>query len=549
MDSRDSQVVLVPKGALTEARECRNSLVDLLVRSGYDRIRNGLDRHDEIMQGDFTFRGIKGADALAVQLERFSGEPVGILMGSDVLAEADFTAAVNGVRSDIGKILSLDIGPCRLVFLAPVERPIRLPADLDNRTIFSKYPQIVTRLLGSLNRRAAMRRSEGADTRVGEWRDRDDVAAFEIVGSGETARSNGLQIVENELEYPSGDTLGASYLDLRNVSTDMFVTQFRTISGRSREALRELGLALESARASNQYVSFSFNVPADQVERFLDLGMHGPTVSPVLSRDGRQWSAVGIHVPVENKNHMRAELLRRGAQDLSMSAVLHVEVAPERSEVLAALPFELPPSMNTGDTVSKAGDRSRSDVACWMLDLSATVESRQPDPLSTSSTSKALAQGREFCVARYVGEVAELSKALRTGNRDEIIAEAGQCVYWLLVALRSREMTFGSVIRKAMKTAVRQDDVPDSDFQLLLSKFLVATEHEVQSQTPFPMPGSQAALAAIDLVDQSTVFSTALRKRETDEAAEEAMGALRRLVRCLKLAGVGLNEVMQAERG
>jgi hypothetical protein len=51
---------------VTEGKDSRNPLLDLLVRAGYDKVRSGFDpksrnRTDQVQQGDFVFRAVKAA--------------------------------------------------------------------------------------------------------------------------------------------------------------------------------------------------------------------------------------------------------------------------------------------------------------------------------------------------------------------------------------------------------------------------------------------------------------------------------------------------------
>ncbi|MDD5623663.1 MAG: phosphoribosyl-ATP diphosphatase, partial [Candidatus Peribacteraceae bacterium] len=440
METADNrQLVLVPKAALDPSRSSRNRLVELLVKAGYDRVLNGFDRRDEIAQDTFVFRGVKGAEALASQLELLRDRPVGIVMGADVLAEADLIAQSYGVRSGIQRLLSLGVGSCSLTFLAPEERPLLAPSDLRGRRIFTKYPLLLRRLLQTMGLSASVRRTEGADTRVNESRGELPVAAFEIVESGRTARESRLQISGQELGFPSGEALRLPYLSLPAISTDLSATRVQQMTDFTRDALRELGLALESARQSNRYVALAFNVPTAQADRFRDLGLRGPTAAQVLVPDGAPWSALEIYVPIDRKNAMRAELLCRGARDLSVSETLNVELSTDQSEVLRVLPFEL---IERGTTVETGIERDRwESLADVLLELARTVRERAQAGDSSSGTFRALQKGTEFCVGKCMEEFIELLEALPEADRaadGRATEEAADLLYRLLVALRSR---------------------------------------------------------------------------------------------------------------
>lgn len=370
MKSAEKQYIIVPKNAFTEGSGPRNGMLDLLVRAGYDKVTDGLDRRDQVEQGDFIFRGVKGSDALATQLELFGGMPLVILMGSDVLAEADISALSFGVRSDVQKLVDLGIGECRMRFLVPNESRVETPKDLEERLIFSKYSGLAGRTLSAMGVNIPVRQTEGADTRVNDWRQKNRrIGAFEIVGSGDTARQNNLQIVE-EFKYPSCESLGLPYLDLNRITTDLYVSNITRMSTKSKDRLREIGLALESARTVNRFVTFQCNVLTSDVPRFADLGMKGPTVCPLVGPREATWSAITISVQEDEQNAMRVELLARGAKDILSGSPLNAEPDAEQSSVIQLLPF-------TQDTINMPeapiNDPEMSRELNRLLDLSETL--------------------------------------------------------------------------------------------------------------------------------------------------------------------------------
>ncbi len=507
---------------------------DLLVRAGYDKVTNGFDRDDQIEQGDFIFRGVKGADAIATQLELFQETPIGMLMGSDVLAEGDILAFSLGVRSDIQKFVDLGIGECRMRFLVPNESQVETPEDLEARLIFSKYSGITRRALASLAVGAFIRQTQGADTRVNDWRQENQrVGAFEIVGSGDTARQNNLQIVEG-FKYPTGEALGLPYLDLNRITTDMYVSNIQNASTRSRNMIREIGLALESARTVNRFVMFQFNALTSDLSRFADLGMKGPTVSPLVSGD-ESWSAVTISVPEAQQNAMRMTLLARGAKDLLSSSPLNAEPDAERSSVIRLLPFSQQAEADVCGSQVNNPEMSRQEAADWLLSLFDTVRQRAEMVDESSSTARALRQGSELCAARYVGEVGELSKAIRTETMKDAIAEAGQCFYWFMVALQSKGYSFDEVLTSLL---AGQDQASNKLCTILLS---------IEKTKPFVGSGG-IAQEAVAYADDAITFSTALRKKSKDEALRAAGASLQKLLSLLKIADIDLAAVMEAER-
>lgn len=540
MRTPDKQTIIIPKNAVTDGAGPRNGLLGLLERAGYDvLVRKGLDRKDQAEQGDFVFRGVKGSDALAAQLELYDRDSIGILMGSDVIAEADLSAVSVGVRSDIQKLLTLGIGPCRMRFLSPEENIVNGGPDLGDRLIFSKYPRLTEATLRAMGVKAPVRRTEGADTRVNEWRqEQPNVGAFEIVGTGDTARQNKLQIVET-FWYPDGRSMEMPYLDLNNVTTDLYATNLARAGGRSRDMLREIGLALESARQQNRFVTFEFNVPTDDTPNFADFGMKGPTISSVMTQAGvGPWSALKISVPVDQVNRVRSELLRRGAQDLLTVDGVDAEPGRDTSEVIRILPFE----ENGADVTlsSASSELVRREVAGWLTDLNTTVDTAPGRP--ESGTARSLAKGDEFCASRFVNEALELSRAIRTETRENAVTEAGQCFYWMLTALKSKGISFSTVL----KGVIAQRMLKDEDTFTDTDRLAVILQSIDEAETLVGSGG--IAGEAVSFADDAVSFSTALRKQAPDAAALAAGLSLQKLITLLRIAGIDLHEVMQDER-
>jgi ATP phosphoribosyltransferase len=328
----EPKLVLVPKNAFDE--KSRNPLGEVFRNAGFERVGKW-NRKDEVVEDGYRFRGIKGADALASQLKMYSRTPLANIFGQDVFLEA-LLQARRGTRSSI-QILDTGIGTCSLRFLvSQQEEQILSLSDLDRYTIYTKYPEIVRQFV-----RGQIIRTEGADTRLSEAIERSegDVAAFEIVGSGETARQLGLRVLDisgfsgkwKSIDFTRITTAMSivSALDPRNLETRM--------TENYRRAMLELGLALESALPKERRATFRFNVPTDRIEGFREWGMKGPTVSPVMTRDGQKWSAVEITVPWEERNSRRVEIMSGGGEDVIMEEEQSVGISPANSQVWQAL--------------------------------------------------------------------------------------------------------------------------------------------------------------------------------------------------------------------
>jgi phosphoribosyl-ATP pyrophosphohydrolase len=373
---------------------------------------------------------------------------------------------------------------------------------------------------------------------VQEFRNRRRrVGAFEIVGSGDTARANKLQIVGNEYQYPTGEELGVPYLDLSRIQTDLFVTNISRVGGESRTRLRELGLALESARTSNLRVPIIMNVPVAKLPDFASLGMKGPSEITLLGND--QYRALQILVRPEEINSIRPRLMELGAEDVGFGDPVKVERGTEKSEVLRVLPFG--ESQNIEALSPPTYD---AEIAEWLSNLELTIADRALNPDEKSRTTKALRLGTEYCVSRFVVEIAELSEAVRRSDDKGVVEEAGQCVYWFLVALRSKGLTLKDVVNTEKYEDVQQ--VLQELVRSLRESIDSADAQETTGTSSFLSSGVDGA--AISIIDQSLRFSTAIRKETRDEAIVQARKSFASLVTLVELAGVTFDAVMEREQ-
>ena len=87
---------------------------------------------------------------------------------------------------------------------------------------------------------------------------------------------------------------------------------------------------------------------------------------------------------------------------------------------------------------------SNNDLA-FLRTLEAVIADRIANPDRNSYTASLAASGRQR-IAQKVGEEAvELALASVAGNREEVIDEAADLVYHLLVMLRMQDLDLGSV--------------------------------------------------------------------------------------------------------
>ncbi len=90
---------------------------------------------------------------------------------------------------------------------------------------------------------------------------------------------------------------------------------------------------------------------------------------------------------------------------------------------------------------------SNSDLA-FLATLEAVIRDRLENPATGSYTASLFASGRQR-IAQKVGEEAvELALASVSDNREEVINEAADLVYHLLVLLRSQDLELGHIISR-----------------------------------------------------------------------------------------------------
>ena len=325
--SNRKTLVIIPKTAFKP--DSRNPLGEVFVRAGYDKVAEGdFDNRDTISQGDYEFLGIKGASALRYQISRTSSQNgLPVIMGDDILWEAENRQREQkGTTTPSQKILNMGIGPCRLRFLAPQENPIRSLEDIRGRTLFTKYPALLKSILAPFGiSEKNIWEINGADTRVGEARDDGnlDTAAFEIVGSGRTARANRLDI-----SSVLPDNFGEG-----NVSTNLSLQNLQGLSQYISDKIKDLGVALESALKANTRTLIKFNIPKEQVSQFVQYGAKGPTASDILTEGDTRWCALEISVENEKADRIFREIMEKGGKDVFRKKV-PMGMSREDSEVL-----------------------------------------------------------------------------------------------------------------------------------------------------------------------------------------------------------------------
>ena len=343
MDNSNEVVMLVDKKSVMPPesnKAARNSIRPLLEEAGLMNPGDTLDRASNEFRGrDFVIRGLKGPEAIAAEYRWLRSKAVLLFLGEDQLAEF-MCKPINGSRRlrNIVRLLETNIAPCRLRFLTRPDQPFNgtLNECLGGRRVYTKYPEILQQMLEMFGKDVNwITETTNADTILTRATDRS--CAFEIVQSGRTAREDmGLNIVEM-LDYYRGP-VGCIQNDTMQIATNLFVRNPENLKGLTRRRVQEIGLALESALESRTNIRFTFQVPVAIKERFLNLGLEGPTESNVVTIGDNKIVSLQIVVPEEKEQSIRCELLRLGACDLCEDRV-KVRRSSRDSEVLSVLPF------------------------------------------------------------------------------------------------------------------------------------------------------------------------------------------------------------------
>ncbi|MEP7209448.1 MAG: phosphoribosyl-ATP diphosphatase [Alphaproteobacteria bacterium] len=99
--------------------------------------------------------------------------------------------------------------------------------------------------------------------------------------------------------------------------------------------------------------------------------------------------------------------------------------------------------MNAPLSTSPLGDVGQ--LAEVLKELSATIEARAGGDAATSYTAQLLAKGAAACAKKLGEEGVEAALAVSSQSEADVAAEAGDVLYHLLVALRSRGVTLNDV--------------------------------------------------------------------------------------------------------
>ena len=90
---------------------------------------------------------------------------------------------------------------------------------------------------------------------------------------------------------------------------------------------------------------------------------------------------------------------------------------------------------------------NNNDLA-FLATLEAVIEDRIANPDGSSYTASLAASGRQRIAQKLGEEAVELALASVAGNREEVMDEAADLVYHLLVLLRMQDLDLGRVVAR-----------------------------------------------------------------------------------------------------
>ena len=90
---------------------------------------------------------------------------------------------------------------------------------------------------------------------------------------------------------------------------------------------------------------------------------------------------------------------------------------------------------------------SNNDLG-FLATLEAVIRDRHDNPQDTSYTASLAASGRQRIAQKVGEEGVELALASVAGNREEILNEAADLLYHLMVLLQTRDLDLGQVVAR-----------------------------------------------------------------------------------------------------
>jgi len=218
------------------------------------------------------------------------------ITGRDLVAESS--------RTEIGELLDLGFGRCRLIVAVRDESDVREPAQLAPRIrVATSFPNVSTRFFETLGIPMQVVPVSGA-AEIAPHLGVADVIV-DLTSTGSTLRVNGLKEIGTILE-----------------STALLIGNTGVLEAEGAlKATEELVAALESVIRAREKRYLMSNVPRDRLDevRLVVPGISGPTVVDVLDRD--TWVAVHAVVDADAVYQTIARLKTLGAEGILVTRI------------------------------------------------------------------------------------------------------------------------------------------------------------------------------------------------------------------------------------
>jgi len=218
------------------------------------------------------------------------------ITGRDLVAESS--------RTEIGELLDLGFGRCRLIVAVRDESDVREPAQLaPGIRVATSFPNVSTRFFETLGIPMQVVPVSGA-AEIAPHLGVADVIV-DLTSTGSTLRVNGLKEIGTILE-----------------STALLIGNTGVLEAEGAlKATEELVAALESVIRAREKRYLMSNVPRDRLDevRLVVPGISGPTVVDVLDRD--TWVAVHAVVDADAVYQTIARLKTLGAEGILVTRI------------------------------------------------------------------------------------------------------------------------------------------------------------------------------------------------------------------------------------
>lgn len=218
------------------------------------------------------------------------------ITGRDLVAEAD--------RAEVGELLDLEFGRCRLIVAVRDESPISDPSELETGTrVATSFSNLAERFFGELGTSIRVVPVSGA-AEIAPHLGVADVIV-DLVSTGSTLQVNGLREIGTILE-----------------STAVLIGNRDALSGgEAQRSADELVAALESVLRASRKRYLMSNVPREKLEdvRRVLPGISGPTIVDVLDRG--TWVAVHAVVDADLVYQTIARLKQLGAEGILVTRI------------------------------------------------------------------------------------------------------------------------------------------------------------------------------------------------------------------------------------